>query len=181
MDAAVAAGRRGRSSWRTTPRRADVAACAASLAAVIDSVDDTPVQFVNLSESLPLDRLGVDGLLSESGLAGSPARLVAALRPVTNTVCANLYRTSFLTEVAAGIRDRGLVPVAPIDWRVNEQIMRMWNDGTVGRGLVRLDQARAVPAGLDARRDLAAERRPRRARRRRPRRVAARSRPPRPP
>ena len=131
MDAAAAAEAAWTLVLEDDAQAADVAACAASLAAVIDSVDDTPVQFVNLSESLPLDRLGVDGLLSESGLAGSPAGLVAALRPVTNTVCANLYRMSFLTEVAAGIRDRGLVPVAPIDWRVNEQIMRMWNEGTV--------------------------------------------------
>ena len=131
MDAAVDAGATWTLVLEDDAQVPDVPACAAALASVLDAVEGTPVQFVNLSESLPLDRLGVEGLLAGSAPAGWPAGLVSAVRPVTNTVCANLYRTTFLRSVAEGIRQRGLVPVAPIDWRVNEQIMRMWNAGVL--------------------------------------------------
>ena len=35
-------------------------------------------------------------------------------------------------DLAAGIRARGLLPVAPIDWRLNEQVMAMVADGRLG-------------------------------------------------
>jgi hypothetical protein len=53
----------------------------------------------------------------------------AASRPITNTVCANLVRSDFAGRLAAGIRQRGLIPVAPIDWRVNEVVMDLFDSG----------------------------------------------------
>lgn len=111
----------------------DPAGTAAALADVIERVDGTGVQFVNLSESIDLDRLGVDGIVlpPADGEPSTPA-VWSCRRPVTNTVCANLYRTGFAGVVAEGIRGAGLLPVAPIDWRVNERILDGHRRGLLG-------------------------------------------------
>ena len=107
-----------------------------AVATVIERLDATPVQFACLSTSISTADLGVEGLLSPvpgPPLAGGRT-LLAADRPVTNTVCANLYRTTFLERLQADIRQRGLVPVVPIDWRLNEAILSMTAEGSLGAG-----------------------------------------------
>jgi hypothetical protein len=108
----------------------DLALAASRVVEIMRFVQRAPVQFVCLSESIGLGELGVDGLLSAA--PSGPDWLLPASRPITNTVCANLYRSSFAARVAAGIRDRGLLPVTPIDWRLNEQVMDMHDDGELG-------------------------------------------------
>ena len=110
----------------------DVEVAAADLLAAVDAVAQTPVAFCSLSESIALDRLGVDGLLGGPLAADGPPWLVRTRTPITNTVCANLYRASFARDLADGIRRRGLLPVAPIDWRVNEQVLDMVAAGRLG-------------------------------------------------
>lgn len=118
-------------AWATSPEVAGHA-----LVALIDLIDDRDVQFASLSTSLSHEQLGVTQLLHEQeslDLAdGRRLTILRADRPVTNTVCATLYRTSFAAEVAARIRSRGLVPVVPIDWRLNEALLDMWVVGRVG-------------------------------------------------
>lgn len=115
---------------------ASIDLAARALAELIDRIDDRKVQFVSLSTSLTHEQLGVTQLLSEqeSLLVADDSRLtiLRADRPVTNTVCATLYRTSFATYLASRIRDQGLVPVVPIDWRVNEVLLDMWAVGRLG-------------------------------------------------
>ena len=79
----------------------------------------------NCSRSIAVDDLGVAGILVEATekLQRQELRVTQTDRAVTNTVCANLYSREFLTRLVAFIDRRGLVPVAPIDWRVNEFLL----------------------------------------------------------
>lgn len=129
----------GRSGARWTlvleddARTDDMAACVDRIVEAIDAMDIAGTAFANLSESLSYDELGIEGIVGGRAQEPIPDWLVGARRPVTNTVCANLYRSGFATQVAEGIRHRGLVPVAPIDWRLNEQIMGMHRAGLIDR------------------------------------------------
>lgn len=114
---------------------------ARSIRWLLDRLPGTGVSFANLSESIPLDELGVAPLLVPADDLVPPPDLgftvMRARRPVTNTVCATLYEGGYARALADAIRSRGLTPVAPIDWRVNEVIMDM-----VGAG--RLDERSCV-------------------------------------
>lgn len=80
---------------------------------------------INCSTSIDPTALGVQNLLENapttSLLPGHVLR--QPQRAVTNTVCANLYSAEFLAQLISFIDRRGLVPVAPIDWRVNEFLL----------------------------------------------------------
>jgi hypothetical protein len=132
LESAVASG----SEWvlvlEDDARVDDADAAADDLLAVVETLTPTPVAFASLSESISLDRLGVEAMIGGPVASDGPPWLVRTSRPITNTVCANVYRASFAAELAAGIRARGLTPVAPIDWRLNEQIMRMMAGGRLG-------------------------------------------------
>ncbi len=134
LEAGVASGAPWVLVLEDDARATDVPSTAAALLEGVDALTATEVAFVSLSESIALERLGVDGLLDGPLVAGGPDWLVRARTPITNTVCANLYRASFASALADGIRSRGLVPVAPIDWRVNEQVLAMVADGRLGPG-----------------------------------------------
>lgn len=112
-------------------RVTDIDRTAADLVTAMDVLTDSPIAFASLSESIALSALGVEGIV-DGPVPGGPSWLVRASTPVTNTVCANLYRASFAADLAAGIRRSGLLPVAPIDWRVNEQVMAMVAAGRLG-------------------------------------------------
>lgn len=80
---------------------------------------------VNCSASIYLDALGVERLLRDAPTTAisSDHSLRCPQRALTNTVCANLYSAEFLAQLVAFIDRRGLVPIAPIDWRVNEFLL----------------------------------------------------------
>lgn len=134
MDAAVSDGAPWALIIEDDARVSSARTTAGDLVRLLDFLPATRVQFANLSESVPLEQLGVNGALGKRAVDGGPEWLVEARLPVTNTVCANLYRASFLARIANGIRSTGLVPVAPIDWRLNEQILRLFEDGELGDG-----------------------------------------------
>jgi len=91
--------------------------------------------YVNVSRSFTEDRLGIDVHLSEVGPWGDgPAMAMSSDRPVTNTVCAILYRTSFLGRVLAAFDTIPLSPVLPIDWKLNAAVLRMHEAGSLGAG-----------------------------------------------
>jgi hypothetical protein len=82
--------------------------------------------FVNLSRSFTPAELGLDSLLSDSGLPwqGSEARRVLISdRPATNTVCAILYSREYLAELLRVWEALPLLPVIPIDWKLNQVLM----------------------------------------------------------
>ncbi len=81
---------------------------------------------VNMSESFSLDDLGIRHLLTPipADQAG-PWPMLAAARPVTNTVCAVLYRRDFLARLHHELGQIPLAPVIPIDFKLDEALMRM--------------------------------------------------------
>ena len=97
----------------------------------------TSVQFINLSESFDLSELGINHLLGNSDYSwhGSVARSVlSAHRPVTNTVCAIAYRSSFAEQLLAAYASMPIRPVVPIDWKLNQALMDMHATGSLGAG-----------------------------------------------
>jgi hypothetical protein len=126
----------------------DVDDCARGLA---DLMHQTPasVRYVNVSESFSVDTLGISHLLTpvpNASWAGGTARsIVSASRPVTNTVCAILYRSQFAQELLDVFDTLPMTPVVPIDWKLNEAIMRMNDSETLGDGSCWL----VTPAPID--------------------------------
>lgn len=93
--------------------------------------------YVNLSESFTPDELGIARLLSPAriGWQGTADRTVlTAERPVTNTVCAILYSSAFLQDLVAQLDALPMEPVVPIDWKLNEALMRLYAAGTIRAG-----------------------------------------------
>ena len=81
---------------------------------------------VNMSESFTLDDLGIRHLLTPvPAEQAGPWPMLAAERPVTNTVCAVLYRGDFLARLHHELQRIPLAPVIPIDFKLNEALMRM--------------------------------------------------------
>jgi len=99
---------------------------------------DAPPGFVNLSESFSTRELGIEHLLSPvSGVtwAGSQQRsVVQASKPVTNTMCAILYSTSFLADLVLTMDELPMEPVVPIDWKLNMALMALYRAGRVPPG-----------------------------------------------
>jgi len=96
---------------------------------------DANVQFINLSESFGLSELGIIHLLGHSDCSwrGPIARTVlSAQRPVTNTVCAIAYRSSFAEQLLSAYALMPMRPVVPIDWKLNQALMDMYAAGSLG-------------------------------------------------
>jgi len=94
------------------------------LAALIPRVKDQSV-LVNCSRSIAVDELGITQILqaATTKFQFQEVSVTQTDRAITNTVCANLYSHDLLEELVAFIDRRGLVPVVPIDWRVNEFLL----------------------------------------------------------
>ena len=101
-------------------------------------VADPPAAYVNVSESFSTAELGIDhqlGPVSHADWTGYQERsLVSAVRPVTNTVCAILYRREFLASLVTAMEALPLEPVVPIDWKLNMALMSMYRSGTITSG-----------------------------------------------
>lgn len=115
---------------------ADVDDCAAGLAAIM--MASPGPAYVNVSQSFGAATLGIDHLLRPApGVtwAGTGARTVmASARPVTNTVCAVLYRVDFLHRLVEAMEGLPMEPVVPIDWKLNLALMDLFNVGDLGPG-----------------------------------------------
>lgn len=113
----------------------NIADCVDGIAGLLNS--DSNVGFVNLSQSFSLEELGIGHLLEPSPVQwqGEVDRIIlSACRPVTNTVCAVLYRSEFLRSLVETIRDLPFYPVVPIDWRLNHALMVLVQQGMAGYG-----------------------------------------------
>jgi hypothetical protein len=89
------------------------------------------IRFVNLSESITPEELGVAGILQTSidEKGDHDHSLATCSRPITNTVCANVFSRGFVNALVTNIESHGLSPVIPIDWRLNRMIMDEWSTG----------------------------------------------------
>ena len=114
----------------------DIGDCALGIAGIIrNTASGSRPSYVSLSNSYSLEELGVDALMnptSEHRWHGTVDRVVmGALRPVTNTVCANLYRRSFVERLVEQLERLPLLPAIPIDWKLNQAIMAMFALGQI--------------------------------------------------
>ena len=117
----------------------DPAALAANLRSLMQlTAGSEQPSFVNLSQSFTNAELGVGYLLSPADpytWQGEPTRRVlASLRPITNTVCAILYRSDFLNNLLPTFDELPMDPVVPIDWKMNLALMQMFEIGAMGSG-----------------------------------------------
>jgi len=92
-----------------------------------DALAGTPVAFINASRSIDHDALGVAGLLGPRVDGRRAARI-----PITNTVCAVAYSASTLAWLPHAIEGSGLMPVVPIDWRLNRAVMDAVHERRLG-------------------------------------------------
>jgi hypothetical protein len=111
----------------------DAVADAVSTGSIIDTLMQEAVMnkqplFVNVSRSFGEDRLRVDKHLTDIGglpNADSHTRVLAATQPFTNTVCAVLYRGSFLPSLVRAMKNIPMSPVIPIDWKLNMALLNL--------------------------------------------------------
>ncbi|MCF8526167.1 MAG: hypothetical protein K9G24_01655 [Candidatus Nanopelagicales bacterium] len=115
----------------------NVTDCSQGLRGLLALEGDQPA-YVNVSASFANDELGIGHLLTPVGggaWAGTLTRAVLrAERPVTNTVCAILYRGSFLSSLVSAMDALPMQPVVPIDWKLNLALMRMFDEGAIRAG-----------------------------------------------
>jgi hypothetical protein len=117
----------------------DVVDCAAGLAWLMSSrADERQPAYVNISQSFALDELGIAQLLTvapgASWAGDAPRRILSSARPATNTVCAILYRGSFVRDLLAVTDALPMEPVVPIDWKLNLALIQMFSSGALGAG-----------------------------------------------
>ena len=107
-------------------------------ALMVERADKQQPAYVNISQSFSNAELGVEYLLEPAAgfeWAGEPARQVlAASRPISNTVCAILYRADFLRRFLARFDALPIEPVVPIDWKLNIVLMDMYDAGEIVAG-----------------------------------------------
>jgi len=114
--------------------------CAAGMLGLMNqgSASESAPAYVNVSQSFTNSELGIEHLLTPvpgTTWAGNEDRaLLSASRPVTNTVCAILYRSTFLTALAAEMEALPMTPVVPIDWKLNIALMNMFESGALTSG-----------------------------------------------
>ena len=106
----------------------NVGETASLLARILLHLNSLNQIFVNLSESISIEKLGVETLVLDldNYLDDESDRKLVHLRaPITNTVCANLYSTRFAQSWHLSMDRDGLFPSIPIDWRLNRYILEM--------------------------------------------------------
>ncbi len=127
---------------------ADLGDCIRGLIGLMNQGPRQPA-YVNVSQSFSASELNVGHLLSPVADArwqgGTARQLLASSKPVTNTVCAILYRTSFVKELLQVNDAMPLDPVIPIDWKLNLALMVLFEQGVLDAG----DCWTVVPAPLD--------------------------------
>jgi hypothetical protein len=120
-------------SSEDVPRLAEDLSCF-----VADRASHPQPKYVNISESFGHARLGTESHLRHVGSwgtgTGPTIEILSAGRPVTNTVCAILYRTTFLTELVTRMDEIPISPVLPIDWKLNRALLTMFEAGQIGDG-----------------------------------------------
>ncbi len=105
---------------------ANAHALAQSLHEHLSTWDDRPQPaFVNISRSFSLDELHLGFPLTDEGPWDDSARVFSAPVPFTNTVCAILYRATFLADLIRELDAIPMQPIVPIDWKLNLAVMSL--------------------------------------------------------
>ena len=94
--------------------------------------------FVTISRSFTVRELGIGHLLrpvtTTSWQGAVPRSILRSERPVTNTVCAILYSARFAEDLVAAFDNLPMQPVVPIDWKLNQALVLMFETGQLRPG-----------------------------------------------
>ena len=113
----------------------DIDAFSKALVAFIQARDPEPQPcYVNVSRSFENAALGLSAHLTPTGSWSPGVDQQASDRPVTNTVCAVLYRGSFLDSLLPAMNAIPISPVLPIDWKLNAALLALHDAGSLGPG-----------------------------------------------
>jgi len=102
---------------------------------LIGMMDWQDVAYANLSASFGLRQLRVDALLQSDTdhvwLGQQPRSVLRSSRPITNTVCAIAYHSSFIPELLQAWDQMPVDPVLPIDWKLNAAVINLYRRGAL--------------------------------------------------
>lgn len=90
--------------------------------------------YVNVSRSFSHERLDVQQHLTPIGSWDPTTRMLSSDLPLTNTVCAILYRGEFLSRLLPAMDAIPVSPVLPIDWKLNQALLALVEAGDMGPG-----------------------------------------------
>ncbi len=111
----------------------DIAALACDLHEMLTR--PSPPYMSHVSTSFSPKELGIESLVDSVEQEWSNGEEELRFkRPVTNTVCATVYRRDFLVDLHALWLAEPLLPVIPVDWRLNALLMRMHANGLLPQG-----------------------------------------------
>ena len=109
----------------------DVDDCARGLRGIMEGPDERPA-YVNVSHSFSPSQLGINHLLRPADgtrwQGGAERVIYASDLPVTNTVCAILYRAGFAAQLLSVLGRLPSEPIVPIDWKLNEALMALHDE-----------------------------------------------------
>lgn len=94
-----------------------------SVADVLEHLPTSELSLAVLSESISPTGLGVRRILDHSNKLSDYPQLRLLESPLTNTVCANAYSGKLIADLIASITPENLIPVHPIDWRLNQYLL----------------------------------------------------------
>ena len=98
-------------------------------------VSKSNVQLVNLSKSFSYLELGFQSFVGSSIKDVSyPNYTIDILKyPVTNTVCATLYKTDFLIKLTSELESQKQISIIPIDHKVNIALNKLIKKGLIDK------------------------------------------------
>jgi hypothetical protein len=108
---------------------------ASALATFIhDRADQPQPAYVNVSRSFSSERLDLGAHLTAQGRWDATTQALASDIPLTNTVCAVLYRGTFLDQLVPAMQAIPISPVLPIDWKLNAALLGLTEAHIIGSG-----------------------------------------------
>lgn len=113
---------------------------------VLEVLENNPhLMLINLSESFTNEELGHYGFVQNNFTSPNHSELIVSClpHPVTNTVCATIYRTDFLILLTRELRLMDEISLIPIDHKINIALMKL-----IKRGSLNVDCYATLVPGL---------------------------------
>ena len=113
---------------------------------VLEVLENNPhLKLINLSESFTNEELGHYGFVQNNFTSPNHSELIVSClpHPVTNTVCATIYRTDFLILLTRELRLMDEISLIPIDHKINIALMKL-----IKRGSLNVDCYATLVPGL---------------------------------
>ena len=98
-------------------------------------VSKSKLQLINLSKSFSYQELGFQNFV-ESSIKNTnyPNFTIDILKyPVTNTVCATLYKSDFLTKLTSELDSLKQISIIPIDHKINIALNKLVKKGLIDK------------------------------------------------